>query len=202
MDYVTTDQVEGFAQQFSALDSTNQSLLVTAASRLFDNLCEVAEDFFAPYVPASPEVFTDRDFYGDDTAYLQIDPFTELNGTDPVVIDTDPDVTYDLPEYSVVGDRLVVLDRTRLMREEAAAYPFRFVGWRRGVKVTVSAKWGWAETPADVQMAVIAIAINQFRMTDPAFTKLSDVEVADIPPIAQTVVDKYRQRYSRRALFA
>jgi hypothetical protein len=206
-DYVTTAQVGGWAQQFSALDSTNQGLLVTAASRLFDNKCEVPENFFAEYDAATPAGFTSRDYYGDGTAYLTIDPNVGLNSVNPVVIDTDPDVNYDLPTYSVIDNQLVVLSETKLQSDTAASFPNRFTGWHQGVKVTVSAMWGWTAVPADVQTAVIALAIHIWRTMDPAFTLLSGVEgVANktitLPEIAETTIKNYRERYNRNALFA
>lgn len=200
-DYITAEEMAGFAHEPGALASSG--LLLTAASRFFDNACEVGEDFFAP--AASPAAYTGRVFVGDGTAYLRLDPYTALDPVDPVTID--PEHVYDVPEYAEIDGALVVLDRTKQSRPEAAFYPNRYTGWRDGVKVTVSANWGFAETPADVKLAVAHIALHLWRTADPAFAVVSNSEGAagrplTLPAIAQGIVDRYRQKYSRRFIFA
>jgi hypothetical protein len=203
-DYVTLSQIAAFSQEFGALsDAGGQTLLPTAASRLFDNLCEVPENFFA----AAGSSFTARDYYGDGTAYLTVDPFTVLNTVNPVVIDPDTDVTYDLPDYIAIDNQLIVLDKTKQLNQLTAAFNNRFTGWHLGVKVTVSAKWGFTAIPADVQMAVIALAIVQWRTADPAFSVISSSEsaytkTASLAEVHQTTIEKYKRKYSRAALFA
>lgn len=201
-DYVTADELGAFSHELTN-NTTTTDLLVTSASRLFDNLCEVSEDFFA----VTSGSFTNRVFYGDGTAYLKLDPFTALNSVNPVVIDPDTDVNYDLPDYTAIDNFLVVLDETKMQSDIAASYPNRFTGWHQGVKVTVSAKWGFTAVPADVKMAVIALAIHQWRTADPAFATISNAEGAaarpiTIPQIAEAVIDKYREKYSKKFVFA
>jgi hypothetical protein len=200
-DYVTTEQVTEFAQEFGALTGSGPALLVTSASRLFDNLCEVSEDFFA----VAGGSFIARDFYGDGTAYLRLDPYTALNSVDPVVMDPDFDV--DVPDYTAIGGSLVVLEKTKQASDTAASFTNRYTGWPLNVKVTVSAKWGFTAIPSDVQLAVIALAIVQWRTADPAFSVISSSEAAytktaSLAEVHQNTIETYKRRYSRRALFA
>jgi hypothetical protein len=192
-DYVTSELIASFGHEFQALaDTTAIDLLVTSASRLFDNLCEVSENFFA--AAPDPAVYSDRTFYGNGTGYLQIHPYTALNPVDPVVID--PDYAYDVPAY-IEQDGMLVIYGTYLQKR---------VGWSDGVGVTISANWGFPSVPSDVQLAVIAIAYQQFRTSDPSFSIISGIEGSQVasfrlPAIHQATVDSYRAKYSQEGLF-
>lgn len=209
-DYITSELIAAFGHQFEGLaDSTAVDLLVTSASRLFDNLCDVPEDFFAP----AGDEESDKDFIGDGTAYLKLLPYTSLNDTDPVLMNDgdidDPDYTADnVPDYVERNGTLVVLNKT--MRHDQNNYYTgvnRFVGWPDGKQIRVSAKWGFVDTPADVQIACVHIAYQLFRTADPSFSIISGIEGAQVanfrlPAMAQAVVDSYRGRYSQKGLFA
>lgn len=208
-DYATTDEISAFAHEFAALGNTGQDLLATSASRLFDRLCEVDDDFF----DAAAGTFSDRDFIGDGTAYLRIGPHTALNITDPVLINMEPlDAVADfvndnVPPYLDRGDYLIVLANTRYMRPEAASYPLRFEGWPHGRQIRVSAKWGFAGIPEDVTLATAHIAIHLWRTADPAFATISNAEGAasravTVPQVAREIIDKYKAKYSDKAVFA
>lgn len=204
-DYATAAQVGYFAQEFNALDAAGKGVVIAAASRLFDKLAEVSNDFFA----VSSAAFSNRDFIGDGTAYLKIDPNTELNSTNPVLINTGtidvPSfVTTSNPGYVVRDTMLIVLAKTnqnfRLLTPEAN----RFTGWPQGVQIRVSAKWGFTAVPSDITMAVAQLAIQQWRTGDPAFTAISQSGAAlpAIPLQAEEIAKKYREIYSRRMIFA
>lgn len=206
-DYATKAEIQAFAQEpFALEDSTAWDTLTTAASRLFDNLVEVDDDFFN----TAGATFTDRDFIGDGTAYLKLDPYTELDSTDPVLINegTINDVDFDdnnLPEYVARNGMLVALDRTNQVYAGEWTYPNRFTGWPDGVQIRVSAKWGFTAVPKDVKVAVIQIALHMFRTQDAAFAEISGAEKVvplALPPTAQKIIDNYREKYSRRFVIA
>ena len=211
-DYVTSSVVSSFGHEFAGLsDPTAVDLLVTAASRLFDNLCEVEEDFFAP--APDPVDYTDRDFIGNGTAYLRLLPYTALNDTDPVLMNEgtieDPSyVSTNLPDYIEREGGLVVLDKTLRTNYDTSYYTGvnRFVGWPDGKQIRVSANWGWTETPADVQLACVHLCYHLWRTADPAFAVISSadgtVRATPIPAVVKATVDKYRAEYSQKALFA
>lgn len=205
-DYVTNDQLTAFAHEFAALEDANAvETLITAASRLFDNLCEVNEDFFS----VASGTFADRTFVGDGTAYLKIDPYISL-ADNPVAInegtiDEADFLTENVPDYSEQNGMLVVLAKTQYQRFGLTGIG-RFEGWPDGKQIEVTANWGFSAVPADVQMAVVHIAIHTWRTADPAFAQISNadntVSVRTVPRVAEVVIEKYREKYSRRALFA
>lgn len=186
-DYATEDQLRAFSHEFEALNDANAvSTLVTAASRLFDNLTGVNADFYqkAP----SPASYSTRTFYGNGTGYLPVDPYTALNPVTPIVVDAAN--AYDVPPYTERDGMLVLY----------GSYVNRFIGWNDGVSVTISANWGFAEIPADVQLATIHLALALWRTADPAFSVIAGAEgaatrIETIPKVARDIVTAYKAKY-------
>lgn len=192
-DYVTPEEVGYLGHEWDS-SHPRADLLVTAASRMFDNLTEVGVDFYA--AAPDPVDYTERTFYGNGTGYLTLDPYTALNPTDPVVID--PDNAYDVPTY-IEKDGMLVLYGSYQARRAST--------WTDGISIAVSANWGFAEIPADVTTACAHIAYHLFRTADPAFAVISGAGEAaarleTIPKIARDIVDSYRAKYSQEGLFA
>lgn len=219
MDYVTATQVAAFAQEFDSLSPDGQDLVITAASRLFDNLVGVSDDFFAAYADAG---YTSKTYYGDGTAYLRLDPYVALNPTDPVAVLDSDGTALDIPEYYERNGYLVIRDygagvpirgntvfyRSPWPSENYPVYGVAtsFIGWAVDQKITVSARWGFSAIPADVQQAVIQLAIHLWRTGDPAFTAISQSGEPYTPPAipvqVQSIADQYRDRYTQKAVFA
>lgn len=175
----------------AALPSAELEALIEQASRMFDLECGVPEGYFNPV--AIP-VATERTFYSDGTNYLRLPPYV------PGSLDTALSFPegYTVPDFAELNGYLVITSTTGIV----PAYP-RFPdtlwsGWHIGVPITVSAIWGWRETPADVKMAVIELIINLHRETDPATLKLTGLEGQAlrerIPPRVLEVAKKYRFR--------
>lgn len=189
-DYVTTDEVAELAHEFT----TNAALadaLVTRASRLFDNLTGVTDDFYQ--AAASPAAYTNRVFFGNGTGYLMLDPYTALNPVNPVVID--PAYAYDIPAYQERDGMLVFY----------GSFIQRFTGWNDGVAVTVSANWGFPTVPPPVAQACAALAIHLWRSSDPAFATISNAEgavQAELPEIARNIIETYKAKYMPGFAFA
>lgn len=200
-DYATVEQIKSLGLQTDAPDDSVWELLAKAASRKFDTLCEVSDNFFA--TAQSPASFTTRDFYGDDTDFILLDPFTELNNVDPVVID--PESSYDLPPYQVSGGGLLIR-RGAYPSIDERFFPNRFTGWRSGVKVTVSANWGWVETPADIVVAVCKLAMQAWRLSDPVNAEVTESSaeplIDGLPASVWPTVEQYRKKFSQKAIFA
>lgn len=134
-------------------------------------------------------VATNQTIYGDGTNYLKLPPY--VPGTLGAAV-TVPD-GYTAPDFVVRGDYLVMSDSTGVL----STSPFLSLsGWWRGVAVTVSAKWGYSESPPDVQAAVIELVINLWRETDPASIKLVNIEGIAIreklPPRVWEIARRYR----------
>lgn len=221
--YATQEEITAFAQEASP-DPEVWTQLAGAASRFFDKLCEVPTDFFA----AAGGTFTARTFYGDGTAYLRLDPYTALNTVTPVVIVDADNVSQEVPEYYERNGFLVIKGYgdgipTRDVSGNVPVFigtgnpidltfwnnPFMangFRGWPSDLKVTVSAKWGFTEIPADVKQAVIQLAIHLWRMSDPAFTAISQsgqpYQPPAIPNQVQAIADTYKGLYSQGTVFA
>lgn len=209
-DYVTAGQVGYLAHEWDATD-LRAALLVTAASRLFDKSVGVADDFFSIGDTSDPFTYTTRNFVGDGTAYLRLDPYIGLNPTNPVTLNNGtvavPSYTVtNVPDYIERDGKLIVLERT-LRRNFSVTGIDRYVGWPDGKQIRVSANWGWSAIPADVTVACSHIALHLWRVADPAFATISNAEGAagrpvTLPQIAQSIIDVYRARYSRNAAFA
>lgn len=208
-DYATTAQIRAFTQVPDSLaggaDGEYWGLLATAASRMFDNLTEVSDSFYG-----LAGEYANRDFLGDGTAYLRLDPYTFLNETDPVLMNDGTVETPDyeaanVPDYIVRDGSLIVLDRTNQNFTNRTPYLNRFTGWPDGKQIRVSAKWGFTAVPEDITFAVIQIAIMTLRTMDPANAVLANTEKAllvdSLPFMSQEIVKKYKEKYSRKAVF-
>ena len=195
--YATVIQTKLFAHEADSLvENESWELLITAASRMFDNLTEVTEDFYAAATGESDKVF-----YGDGTAYLRLPPYVSL-GTDPIVILDDDDNEMEIPDYLDQNGTLVIRGQGIRYRRPATE---TFEGWPLNKEITVSANWGFATIPADVTMATIQIALQMFRGSDPAkAVVLSETPEAlrdALPLTAKVVIDKYKQQYSQAVMF-
>lgn len=195
MAYATSDEIAQFTQEPTSLDAAGWEILLTAASRLFDKLCEVSDEFFA----VNTEGSLTRTFYGDGTAYLKIPPFIEVEDT-PTVTSDDYTITAD--DWIVQGQYLVWLDRTQRLGNVTSED--RYTGWKLQVPVAVTASWGWDAIPADVKMATMQIALSMWRQTDPAFAVVSNTEKAvtpELPVFVTQIAEKYRKIWTDKAVF-
>lgn len=135
---------------------------------------------------AGAEGATPRVFYGDGLNFLKLPPF--VAGSLTVI--TMPS-GYTVPAYAIQGSYLWVKDATSGVLTEGVTS-----GWLTGVPVTVTARWGFESTPADVVQAVIQIAIHLWRGSDAAFAKTTDLTVPAeaIPATAQAIINAYRTK--------
>lgn len=80
--------------------------------------------------------------------------------------------------------------------------------WQKDVAVFIDANWSaaFAYVPADVNFAVIEMALHQWRKSDPAFASISNAEnsilLDPVPPTAKATIEKYRAMYTNRVFFA
>lgn len=194
--YVQSSVLEQFGQEVDSLPQVGQDIVLQAASRIFDKLCGVPDNFFAKAGASA----TDQTFYGDGTAFLKLPPFI---GTPTVAI---PGSEYTPEDYTVVNGSLVILGRTTRRNLNEYERNDRFTGWYDAVPITVTARWGWTAIPDDVQFAVMQIAINMWRQGDPAFTSISQSgepnTLPAVPAVAQTIADLYRAKFGLSAVFA
>jgi hypothetical protein len=190
MAYATTAEVREAGAQISTgtFSSDYIDAVIERCSRFFDNLCGVAAEFFEPAGVAATSVTV----YGDGSPYLQLPPY--IAGTLNTTLDL-PD-GYTAPDF-VERDGFLVLTSspsgTLLTRSVVG---LNGSSWWDGLPITVSARWGYAATPADVNLAVIEMVINVLRETDPANLNLLDLERQPLrekyPPRVKQVADFYR----------
>lgn len=204
--YATVAQIKALGIQTDAPATATEVWddLATAASRMFDSLCEVSDDFFAE----ESGLTEDRDFIGDGTAYLKVPPYVDLDTVtiNDGTIET-PDYTTDnVPEYIAKDATLIVLEKTKMAAPYSAFYPYRFAGWPDGAQIRVAAVWGFEFTPVDIQIAVSKIALYQWRISDPVNADNTNATaeplIDGIPASVWATVEKYKAKYSQRCLFA
>lgn len=200
-DYATIDEVQAMADEPDSSSTDVWSLLVTSASRLFDKLTNVPDDFYRAYDGTSAA--SARTFYGDGTAFLQLDPF--ISSPTPVVTIPGGEYTVEAGDFVVRDGKLIFLNKTRRMSDIEYPPYDRYTGWWDAVAVTVTAKWGFAAIPSDVTYAVCVLALWLWRQRDPAVAitaELPNLQNQQIPTAAQAVIDNYKGKYNRAAVFA
>lgn len=155
--------------------------LIERASRIFDHECGVPDEYFE----ASDNSVSERTIYGDGTNFLKLPPYVPGSLNTSL---TYPD-GYSALEFAERGGYLV---RT----ESGILNAYLMGGWYENVPITVSAKWGFVKTPADVNAAIIEFVINIIRETDPAHLKLVNIDGQPLrermPPRVASVAKYYR----------
>jgi hypothetical protein len=190
--YVTKEEFRGagtmpIVQQATTAAIPNDQLddLIGMASRYFDLLCGVEPEYFE----AAGATATARTFYGNGTNFLRLDRYVtgSLNAT--LTYPTG----YTALDYVERDGYLVITDSTGVLSSRSLTY---CNGWYCGVPITVTAKWGFEATPADVKYAVIEMAANLWRETDPGHLKLVAPELLPLrekwPPRVMEIAKRYR----------
>lgn len=212
-DYVTMDQVRAYVYQSQDADEEFLVRIIPRASRLFDVAASVSDGYFSKGSIA--QTASIRYFWGDGTDYLKIDPY--LASPAPVVtmptgfavlnyIEANPNKN---PRQNTAGEFYLVRRygdnySTFAALNERRDYFFAefsnqvdYVGWPAGIRVGVTAKWGWDSTPAEVQEAVLETIASIWRSKDQGFARavaIDGVAVINspLPPRAQFIADSYR----------
>lgn len=188
MAYCTAAEVKEVGTQLANHTDALVDKYIERASRYFDHLCGVEDEFFEP-AGDTPSIKT---IYGDGSVYLNLPPY--VAGTLNTTLDI-PD-GYTAPSFIERDGHLVITGSTGTLFSRSALGHVSDYTWWDGVPITVSAKWGYASTPADVKMAVIEMVINLMRETDPANLNLLDLERQPlrerVPPRVAEVAKFYR----------
>lgn len=159
--------------------------LLEMASRYFDLECGVEPGYFeaAESTPAA------RTFYGNGSNFLRLDRYVpgSLNAT------LSYPTGYTALDYIERDGYLVITDSSGVISSRSLTF---CNGWYRGVPITVTAKWGFAATPADVKLAVIELAANLWSELDPKHLKLVAPEHLPLreklPPRVAEIARRYR----------
>jgi hypothetical protein len=176
--YITTLKLMDNAVAHEASEEAVWQEYAEGASRLFDKLCDVEDNFFAK----TTDTQSAKTFYGNGVDMMQLPPF---------VVGTVTSITIDGTAFAVTDWRvspngfLIRLDDGEFDETEA---------------IVVTAKWGFAEIPADVRLVVQELANYLWRVKDPLFTKMSGVEIPEeLSPTVKAAIKKYRDKFSTSA---
>ena len=211
--YVTAAEVYAYAYQKVTGDEALLTALIPRASRLFDREAGLPDNYFAAYV--DPTAAGQRDFWGDGTDYLKIDPY--LSTLTPTISMpsgfTAPDFIeathQSRPRLCVPGEFFLVRTygdnamRFSGLSDRRDLFPADFsgnldyVGWPDGIRVQVTAKWGFDAVPEDVKEAVIETVVTIWRSRDTAFARAVAIDTNTLlfdalPPRAKLIAERYR----------
>jgi hypothetical protein len=169
MAYVDKDTIKAFAEASDASTDAVWEILAASASLIFDRACDLAENFFAE----ADDEESDKTFTYQKAGYYFLPPYVE--------------------EITVTADDEEVDPDDYQIKENFLIYDGTFE------EMVISAKWGFAAIPADVQQAVIEQALFMWRRKDTAFTELSGVSTAivqaQLSPTCEFVAKKYHEKY-------
>lgn len=184
--YVTTAQLKaaGIGDDAASAD-TVWDLLAEAVSRLFDRECEVADGFFNA-APGSG--VTLKSYTGNGTKFLKVFPYigatitiVDINGTDYF--------------------EALAADRQYAERDGYLVFNFEI---SKDTPIDVTARYGFAAIPADIQQACIEQALAMWRKKDMSFADISGVSAAavnaELSPTFSAVAKRYREIYSSNTI--
>jgi hypothetical protein len=169
----------------TALPDAELDALIEQASLFFDLECGLPPEHFETAGVAA----TARTFYPDGTGRLRLDPYVAGSLNTTISLPSG----YTAPEFVERDGYLVRSSSSVLIDTRHWGDP-----WPIGVPITVTARWGYEATPADVKLAVIELVLNLWRETDPANVRLKDLEGQPLreklPPRVARIAKKYRMK--------
>jgi len=219
-DYVTLDQVRAYVYQSQDSDEDLLIRIVTRAARIFDAACSLPDGYFAQ--GQAGQTASIRYYWGNGTDYLKIDPYlpspapivtmptgfavlnwVEVNPYKPSQQNT-PGEFFLSRRYGDDYSSFAALNERRDYFFAEFSNQVDYVGWPAGIRVGVTAKWGWDKTPEEVQEAVLETVANIWRSKDQGFARavaIDGIAVINQPlsPRAQMIADGYK---AGRAMFA
>lgn len=197
-DYLTTEELDFFQLNAADISPEKKAFIITAASRYFDRLCEVEEDFFKQ----AEEEASEKVIVGNGLNLLQLPPFVGVLG-DVIVNEQIIDSSYFISKGTVPNQYLQVLqwERDFFGYETSSFNNFRRIPfWSENYFYTISARWGWAEIPYDVKAAVAEIAISLSSGLDVAKALTLEESFAKLPMIVPNGFADRASRYYRERL--
>jgi hypothetical protein len=201
--YIETGDIALSSPSTSALviNPTLETQLSEAASRLFDRMCEVPDDFFQ----VASDTATERTFLGNGANLIQVPPY--LAGSLDSVLVAGDSTEIEASELGTVPRQMLVWPGSSgatipLFLTDPTNWPIypriganARGGWPEGSVVTVTAKWGYEAVPADVRRACIMLAFQMYRQSDSAvMAQVGDTKASnDFHVAIKETADRYRQ---------
>jgi hypothetical protein len=176
--YIKTLQLMDNTVAHEASEEATFAEYAEGASRVFDRLCDVDDDFFAK-AGADPSTKT---FYGNGIDMMQLPPF--VSGTVSAI--TIDDEAFDSEDYRVSNSGFLIRVDDNDFDEDNV--------------IVITARWGFVDVPRDVQLVVQKIANLMWRTKDPMFAQMSNVEMEQaLSPLENDTIKKYRDKYGNSA---
>jgi len=176
----------------NALPDSELQDLIEQASRMFDLECGVPDGYFSP---APIPIATEQIFYGNGTNYIKLPPYVPGSLNTSITVPSG----YTTPDFAEQDGYLVLTTSTGVLPPFNQFHNCSWSGWWSGVPITVSAIWGFRETPAEVKNPVIELVINLHRETDPANVKLTNLEGQPLrepmPPRVKNEARRLKYKY-------
>jgi hypothetical protein len=210
--YVTIEDIQTHGFQLDQRDSARIESIAEMISRLFDQACGLPGGYFDKYADGASA--TARIFYGNGTDTLDIDPYKTSSITSvamptgwtvPSYLELNSqtlranDLQFGLVRtYGDNASRFSALT-SHTITEEGANFNQFYVpeGWPDGIKVTVTAIWGYDAVPMEVKLACIESTIAALRGMDQAYMRVTNLETNQVSnasaltPRAQMLADGF-----------
>lgn len=191
--YLTKEEFRGAGGNPIVAQATTAALpdaqledLIEKASRYFDLLCGKKPGYFE----AADTEPSERTFYGDGTYFLKIDRYVADSLNTTLTLPSG----YTAPDFVERDGYLRITDSSGALLTRLS--PTFSEGWWANVPITISARWGFESTPEDVKFAIVELAVNLWRETDPANVKLVNLEGQPLrekyPPRVWEVARRHR----------
>lgn len=218
--YATLAEAKAYGYQSTTDDDALITAILPRASRLIDRYVGVKPGYFD--LGDAGQTASARKFWGSGIDYLQIDPYLSTPAisvamptgyTAPPYLESrnlpmtdDGQGFFLIRTYSDNESRFEFVKDAAWDEDAGALFAANIttVGWPEGVKVTVTAKWGWDAIPDDIKEATLETIIAIWRGRDQAFARVVNLETnlavtQAIPERARLIADRYRQA---RGMFA
>lgn len=189
--YTTLNELKAFVSIATA-DTDHDSDLersVEAASRMIDNYC--GRIFY------DSGSATAKTFRASNPFYVEVPDFSTTSG---LVVKTDTsdngtyDTTWDASDYQVEPTSSQYDGRpyNRITAVESRMFPT----WGRRARVEITARWGWASVPTDVEQTCLIVAAELWRRKDApfgvVFSQTGDTRITATENPMMARLDHYR----------
>jgi hypothetical protein len=181
---------------------------VYAVSAFIDSYLKVPPGYFKP----SAEQPTQKTFYGDGTDYIRLPPYT---GDATVTLPDyyDPATDYEIRDGYIVRLHLAestttftLMDVDKWNRYFNRDPLYGNYGWQVGEAIKVTARWGYAEVPADIELACRRLVERLWRTKDGQVSGVvGDIIRPDgtaiqqaLPPFVKLVLERWKEALQER----
>ena len=198
--YCTQDDLLLYGWQSGQNDSQFFDKVMPRIRDAIDTYLGVPSGHF--YKAEAGAVASARNFYGSGQDYLLVDPFTTISSVTMPTGQTVPSYIECKPNDARsrgLGSKVQFYLR-KLYKNGDSLTPVRgeTLGWPDGVRVTVTAVWGWSATPPAIVEAAAETCIATWRGRDAGYVKavLLDsntvLAATAFPPRAKQILDSLK----------